>query len=82
MRKYPLYLSQGDVDALAQLLYTHQHVIDVVSTDRPTNDRSFRFLTELRRQCCQRSKAEDPYPDLPMTPDWFDAPPKRPARCR
>jgi hypothetical protein len=66
MRKYPLFLSQDDVDTLAQMLYTHQHFLDVA---RSTDDRPFRMLSELRRQCCERSNAEDPMPHHPYATD-------------
>ena len=79
-RTFPLYLDQQGVDELAQLLYVHQHVIDVVS-ERPAPDKAFRALTELRRQCCVRSGAADPFPDLPFVPGIFEGKPKRRRRA-
>lgn len=67
MRKYPLYLDQGEIDELAASLYKLQHITDVAS-DLPSSDRPFRQLSELRRQCCLRSGAADPFPDLPLAP--------------
>ena len=68
-KRFPFYLTQAQVDDLAQILFTHQHVIDVVSDEKPTSDRAFRMLSELRRQCCIRSKAADPFEDLPLATD-------------
>ncbi len=72
MKRFPFYLSQTQVDDLAQLLYTHQAIIDTISPVRPTPDRAFRFLTDMRQQCCDRSGAEDPFPDLPHVPGIFE----------
>lgn len=76
-KRFPFYMTQSQLDELAQVLYTHQYVIDVVSTESPSSDRAFRMLSELRRQCCIRSKAADPFEDLPLATD--EAKKRRPA---
>jgi hypothetical protein len=65
-KKYPLNLTQDQVDGLAQSLYKLQHIVDIASESAPANDVPFMLLSELRRQCCGRSKAADPFPDLPL----------------
>ncbi len=71
MKRYPCYFTQDQLDGLARLLYAHQAVINTASSDRPTSDEPMRVLTELRRQCCDRSGAVDPYPHMPHVPGIF-----------
>lgn len=67
-RRVPLYLSQDQVDQLALLLLKHQTVTNVVSGDGTVSEAAACFLTEIRLQCCARSGAADPFPDMPMVP--------------
>jgi hypothetical protein len=80
-RKFPFYLDQGDIDDLAQSLYKLQHLVDVASGSHPASDLPFRLLSDLRRQCCHRSRAEDPFPDLPIAPRPVDARVRSTAQC-
>jgi hypothetical protein len=66
MKRVPFYLTQDQLDGLAQSLYKLQHIVDVASGSAQTTDVPFQLLSDLRRQCCYRSRAEDPFPDLPL----------------
>jgi hypothetical protein len=66
-RKFPVYLSQEQVDQWVLSLLAYQHATDVLSHD-PTRDQAYRMATEIRRQCCDRSGAADPFPELPYIP--------------
>jgi hypothetical protein len=66
-RKFPVYLSQEQVDQWIPALLAYQHATDVLSHD-PTRDQAYRMATEIRRQCCDRSGAADPFPELPHIP--------------
>jgi hypothetical protein len=66
-RKYPVYLSQESIDQWVPALLAYQHATDVLSHD-PTRDQAYRMATEIRRQCCDRSGADDPFPELPHIP--------------
>ena len=70
--KFPIYLSQSQVDLAANVFYRHQHITDVLSKDVPASAEAACLLTELRRQCCVRSGAADPFPDLPMSPAFSE----------
>jgi hypothetical protein len=67
MKRVPFYLTQNQLDGLAQSLYKLQHIVDVASDSAPAPDLPFQLLSDLRRQCCYRSRAEDPFPDLPLS---------------
>ena len=67
-RRVPLYLTQDQVDQPALLLYKHQTVTNVVSGDGRVSEAAACFLTEIRLQCCARSGADDPFPDMPLVP--------------
>lgn len=66
MLRVPLYLDQTPIDDLAASLYKLLHITDVASTNGPASDLPFRLLSEPRRQCCGRSRANDPSPDSPF----------------
>lgn len=68
MKRVPFYLTQEQIDNLAQSLYKLQHIVDVASGSQPAPDLPFQLLSDLRWQCCYRSQAEDPFPDLPIAP--------------
>jgi hypothetical protein len=68
MKRVPFYLTQEQLDGLAQSLYKLQHIVDVASDSARSTDVPFQLLSDLRRQCCYRSGAEDPFPELPMSP--------------
>lgn len=68
MRKIPFYLTQDGLDEILQLLYRHQALVNIASSDHPTCDRATRIMSEIRRQCCVRSGAADAFDDHPMTP--------------
>lgn len=68
-RRVPLYLDQAQIDALALLLYKHQTISNVVTSRRDAvSEEAACFLTEIRKQCCCRSGAADPFPDMPLSP--------------
>ena len=69
-KSFPLYLTQPELDTMAQMLLTHQQVLNLTRSD---DDRPIRMLTKLRQQCCDRSGAEDPYPELPHVPGLWEA---------
>jgi hypothetical protein len=81
VKRVPFYLTQDQVDGLAQSLYKLQHIVDVASESLPSSKVPFDLLSELRRQCCFRSSAEDPFPDLPIALGSADAPVRSKARC-
>lgn len=66
MKRFPFYLTQAQLDGLAQSLYKLQHIVDVASGSAQSMDVPFQLLSDLRRQCCDRSGAQDPFPDLPL----------------
>ena len=68
MKRVPFYLTQGQIDGLAESLYKLQHLVDVASGRTDGTDLPFQLLSDLRRQCCYRSRAEDPFPELPLAP--------------
>ena len=68
MKRVPFYLTQDQLDGLAQSLYKLQHIVDVASGSAPATDLPFQLLSDLRRQCCHSSRADDPFPDLPLSP--------------
>ena len=68
MKRVPFYLTQDQLDGLAQSLYKLQHIVDVASGHTEAMDVPFQLLSDLRRQCCYRSRAADPFPDLPLAP--------------
>jgi hypothetical protein len=68
VKRVPFYLTQDQLDGLAQSLYKLQHLVDVASDSAPAKDLPFQLLSDLRRQCCYRSGAEDPFPELPFSP--------------
>jgi hypothetical protein len=68
MKRVPFYLTQTQLDDLAQSLYKLQHLVDVASGATKGTDLPFQLLSDLRRQCCYRSGAEDPFPELPLAP--------------
>ena len=79
MKRVPFYLSQKQLHDLAQLLYTGQHITNVVHGlvpigDQHAPDLHFQLLSDLRKQCCLRSGATDPFPELPLAPSAFDEP--------
>jgi hypothetical protein len=71
-RKFPVYLSQEQVDQWVPALLAYQHATDVLSHD-PTRDQAYRMATEIRRQCCDRSGASDPFPELPHIPGIIES---------
>ena len=79
-KRFPFRLTQSGVDELAQLLYTHQTVVNTLSRERSSCDRAYLFLSDLRRQCCDHSGALDPFPDLPTADDGFGGSIKRQRR--
>ena len=79
-RRFAFYLTQEGVDELAQELYRLQAASDILHRERPTPDRPYRILSELRRQCCERSGAADPFPDLPCVPSVFEGQPRKRRR--
>jgi hypothetical protein len=81
MRRVPFYLTQSQLDGLAQSLYKLQHLVDVASGGQPAPDLPFQLLSELRRQCCHRSRAEDPFPDLPIAPRSTETRVRSDAQC-
>jgi hypothetical protein len=81
MKKVPFYLTQEQLDGLAQSLYKLQHLVDVASGGAPASDLPFQLLSDLRRQCCFRSCAEDPFPDLPMIPRLTETRGRSNAQC-
>ena len=77
LRRYPVYLTQEGVEQLCHVLYAYQSVVNVTSSDRPTSDLPTRLLSEVRRQCCDRSGAEDPMPYHPHVPGLFEGKKRR-----
>ena len=72
MRRFPFYLDQDEVDELAWVLARDHDTTNRYNTERPTPDKAFRLLSALRRQCCDRSGAADPFPHMPHVPGVFD----------
>jgi hypothetical protein len=59
-------LTQGRIDALAELLYKLEVLSNVVEAGNRTAERTAALLSDLRAQCCAAG-AEDPFPDMPLT---------------
>lgn len=72
MRRVPFYLTQSQLNDLAQSLYKLQHIVDVAHGDQRAPDIHFRLLSDLRLQCVVRSGADDPFKGLPLTPGPFE----------
>ena len=75
-RRVPFYLSQDLIDRLAHLLWQHQTVTDIIGRTPEPSIEAACFLTELRKQCCLRSGAADPFEDLPLYPSFPNATPR------
>lgn len=71
-KRFPLYLDQTQIDELASMLMRLQTFLNLASDDHTAPDRPLRYLTILRRQCCDRSGASDPYPEIPHVPGIFE----------
>jgi hypothetical protein len=65
-------LTQDRIDTLAALLYKIETVFDIVHPGNPGAELTGSFLTDLRQQCCLIGGAEDPLPDMPLTPNFLD----------
>jgi len=67
VKRFPWRLTQDQLDQLAQLLYKIETVFDIVHPGNPAAEVTGSFLTDLRVQCCVQGRAEDPFPDMPLS---------------
>ena len=65
-------LTQERINLLGLLLYKHQAFLNVAESGGPAAYQSACLLNDMREQCCQRSGAADPFPDMPLFPHFED----------
>ena len=63
---FPWNLTQERIDRLAGLLYKLETLLNVAHPGGSA-EVTAQFLNDLRMQCCSAG-AEDPFPDMPLTP--------------
>lgn len=66
------HLTQERIDRLAALLFKLETLLDIAHPGGGNAEVAARFLNDLRKQCCSAG-AEDPFPDMPMTPRFDEA---------
>lgn len=67
-KRFSWELTQDRIDTLAALLYKIETVFDIVHPGNSAAELTSGFLADLRQQCCLRGGAEDPFPDMPLSP--------------